>query len=65
MRTHARTHNIHPQHGDDAGAAAWFPLADALSGKIAFAFDHGEILKECAAWFEAEGKKRGMYVEVE
>jgi ADP-ribose pyrophosphatase YjhB (NUDIX family) len=53
------------QSDDDAGAAKWFPLADAAGGKLRFAFDHGDILKELAAWFESEGKKRGMYVEVE
>lgn len=51
--------------GDDAGAARWFPIADAVGGKVPFAFDHGEIVKDCAAWFEGEGKKRRMYVEVE
>jgi hypothetical protein len=54
-----------PQSDDDAGAAKWFPLADAAGGKLRFAFDHGDILKELAAWFEREGKQRGQYVEAD
>ena len=52
--------------GDDAGAAVWHPLEEALSGRrLAFAFDHLDILKDCAAWFQAHGKARRMYVEVD
>ncbi|KAI8473129.1 MAG: NUDIX hydrolase domain-like protein [Monoraphidium minutum] len=52
------------QSGDDAGATAWFPLKQAADGKsLRFAFDFQEILRDCAAWFEAHGEAAGMFVE--
>lgn len=58
---HSHNTSPHPQSDDDAGAAKWFPLDEAL--RLSFAFDHGEILKECAAWFDQQGKERGLFVE--
>ena len=63
--THTRTPPQNKrQNDDDAGVARWFPIREATSGKLPFAFDHGDIVKECAAWFEREGKGRGQYAEV-
>lgn len=59
-----KTSNRKSKSGDDAGELRWFPLKDAVSGAVEFAFDHGEIVKDGAAWFEREGRRMGMYVEV-
>ena len=66
--THTHTHtqyNKTTQSGDDAGELRWFPLKDALGGKVAFASDHGEIVKDGAAWLEREGRAKGHFVEVD
>ena len=34
-----------PVAGDDAADAAWFPIADVLTGKVEMAGDHGDIIR--------------------